>query len=95
MSTSKEMRETVEATVTSKGQVTIPKAIRERLGIEAGADLEFRVEDDGTLTVREKKPGPERLRELRDSLPNHDVDLDEMRRKSKRAWSSQTTEGTE
>jgi AbrB family looped-hinge helix DNA binding protein len=89
------MRETIEATVTSKGQVTIPKEIRDKLGIEAGSDLEFRVEDDGSLTVREKKSGPERLRELRDRLPDHDVDLDEMRRESKRAWSSQTTEGTE
>jgi AbrB family looped-hinge helix DNA binding protein len=39
--------ETVEhcvAKVSSKGQVVIPAAIRERLGIERGTELSFRVE---------------------------------------------------
>lgn len=31
--------------VTSKGQVTIPIEIREQLGIEPGAEIEFAVED--------------------------------------------------
>lgn len=40
------------ATVTGKGQVTIPKEIRDRLGIEVGTKLDFQVEADGTLRVR-------------------------------------------
>ena len=32
---------TVEATVTSKGQVTLPKSVRSRLGIEAGSRIRF------------------------------------------------------
>ena len=32
------------ATVTSKGQVTVPKAVRDALGIRAGDRLVFRVE---------------------------------------------------
>jgi AbrB family looped-hinge helix DNA binding protein len=39
------------ATVTSKGQVTIPAALRQQLGIERGDRLLFAVED-GTLRVR-------------------------------------------
>lgn len=39
------------STVTSKGQVTIPKAVRDRLRLEAGDKLDFRVEDDGTIRV--------------------------------------------
>lgn len=45
------------ATVTDKGQVTVPKEIRDRLGIEAGAKLDFQIEPDGTLRVRPLKRG--------------------------------------
>lgn len=40
------------STVTDKGQVTLPKAIRDRLGIRAGSRIEFEVQPDDTLTVR-------------------------------------------
>jgi AbrB family looped-hinge helix DNA binding protein len=39
------------ATVTSKGQVTIPKRVRDEFGIAPGTELEFRVEND-SLRVR-------------------------------------------
>ena len=39
------------ATVTSKGQVTIPKPVREALEIHAGDRLSFNVRADGTLEV--------------------------------------------
>lgn len=45
------------ATVTDKGQVTVPKEIRDRLGIEPGVKLDFQVEPDGTLRVRPLKRG--------------------------------------
>ena len=35
------------ATVTSKGQVTIPKPVRDRLGINPGSKVEFEVAEDG------------------------------------------------
>jgi len=38
-------------TLTSKGQITIPKAVRERLGLEAGDKVDFRVRDDRTATL--------------------------------------------
>jgi len=38
-------------TVTSKGQVTIPKAVREKLGIEPGNAVDFRVEPDGKVVL--------------------------------------------
>jgi antitoxin PrlF len=40
------------ATVTDKGQVTVPKALRDQLGIAPGSRLEFEIEADGTLRVR-------------------------------------------
>lgn len=36
------------ATVTSKGQVTIPIEVRERLGIETGTRVQFLAHADGT-----------------------------------------------
>lgn len=37
--------------VSEKGQVTIPKQLRDRLGIEAGQELDF-TEEEGRLIVR-------------------------------------------
>ena len=43
-------------TVTSKGQVTIPKPVREHLGITPGSQVEFRRAADGSI-VLEKADG--------------------------------------
>ncbi len=37
--------------VTSKGQVTIPKEIRDRLGIGAGSEVDFVATEDGVQLV--------------------------------------------
>lgn len=42
----------VAATMTSKGQVTVPKAIREALGLQAGDSVVFRIEGDSASLVR-------------------------------------------
>jgi antitoxin PrlF len=49
------------ATVTTKGQVTIPKEVREHLGVETGDRLSFVVQEDGTVLV---KPITRHVREL-------------------------------
>lgn len=43
-------------TLTSKGQLTLPKAIRDELKLDAGAKLDFVVDKDGTLRVRPLRP---------------------------------------
>ncbi|AGB17603.1 looped-hinge helix DNA binding domain, AbrB family [Halovivax ruber XH-70] len=78
-----------EARVTSKGQVTIPKEIRERLELDAGTEVEFVLDDEGQITVHRKRSTMAELQALRDRLADHDVDLDEMRAASKRAWADQ------
>ena len=40
------------AVVTSKGQLTLPKGIRERLGLSAGSRLDFQVDERGWLMAR-------------------------------------------
>jgi AbrB family looped-hinge helix DNA binding protein len=39
----------LEATVTSKGQITLPKSLRERLGLRRGSRIRFRVDAHGRL----------------------------------------------
>lgn len=39
-------------TLTSKGQLTLPKAIREQMKLDAGSKLDFHVLADGTLAAR-------------------------------------------
>ncbi|MFZ1827877.1 MAG: AbrB/MazE/SpoVT family DNA-binding domain-containing protein [Candidatus Competibacteraceae bacterium] len=38
-------------TLTSKGQVTIPKFIRELLGLQAGSAVDFQVTEEGQVLV--------------------------------------------
>ena len=42
----------VAARVTSKGQVTVPKAVREALGIKDGDEVVFRVEGQRAVLAR-------------------------------------------
>ena len=40
-----------ESTVTSKGQITIPKVVRERLNLEPGDKVQFEIQDDGSVLM--------------------------------------------
>lgn len=42
------------ATVTSKGQTTIPRDVREAAGLKAGDRIHFTVLEDGTIILRVK-----------------------------------------
>ena len=54
-----------DATLTAKGQTTIPKDIRERLGLAPGDKLVFTALSDGTVVMRAKT---RRLLDLAGSL---------------------------
>jgi antitoxin PrlF len=53
------------ATLTSKGQVTLPKAIRDLLRLDTGDRVDFVVKEDGTVVLR---PATVHVRELRGFL---------------------------
>ncbi|MGF1595527.1 MAG: AbrB/MazE/SpoVT family DNA-binding domain-containing protein [Acidimicrobiales bacterium] len=53
--------------VTEKGQVTIPKEIRDALGIGAGTEVEFERRDD-TILVRKRADRPSRGHKLAERL---------------------------
>lgn len=44
----------VSAKVTSKGQITIPKHVRDRLGLDPGDEVEF-IEEDGAFRIRKER----------------------------------------
>jgi antitoxin PrlF len=44
-----------EATMTSKGQLTLPREIRERLGVRTGGKLRFAIEDGNRVTVSARR----------------------------------------
>ena len=43
-----------QTTLTSKGQVTVPREIRARLGLKSGDKLVFTLLSDGTVVMRAK-----------------------------------------
>jgi len=49
-------RNTMATTVTSKGQVTIPKPVRDHLGLGPGSRVAFRLAADGSVVI-EKADG--------------------------------------
>ena len=48
-----------QATITSKGQITLPKPIRQALGVDAGGKVEFELREDGHVTVTRAEVGHE------------------------------------
>jgi AbrB family looped-hinge helix DNA binding protein len=53
-------------TVTSKGQVTIPKPVRDHLGIGPGSQVTFRLAADGSIVIEraDGKQHPSRFAKL-------------------------------
>lgn len=69
----------VKVTVTRNTQITIPKEIREKLGIRIGDKVEIDIEDE-KVVVRKIKPS---LMEYRDFLPpGYDLVLEKIRKDS-------------
>jgi antitoxin PrlF len=58
---------TLTVRVTEKGQVTIPKELRDAFGIGAGTHVEF-VEHDGAIVVRKISGAPGRGRRIAERL---------------------------
>ena len=57
----------MQTTLTSKGQMTLPSAVRARLGLEAGDRLLVTVQDDDTIIL--KRPPAAVVTALRGLLP--------------------------
>jgi AbrB family looped-hinge helix DNA binding protein len=66
----------MESAITTKGQATIPKAIRDHLGVKPGDRIKFFVHPDGGVIVLPKLP----VRALRGMVkaPRRPVSINEM-----------------
>ncbi|MFP4285755.1 MAG: AbrB/MazE/SpoVT family DNA-binding domain-containing protein [Desulfovermiculus sp.] len=69
----------MHATVTSKGQITLPKALRERLKLSAGDRVEFIVDDEHCARLVVTRVA---VTSLKGMLPRHSqpVSLEDMDR---------------
>lgn len=82
----------IEATVTSKGQITIPKGIRDHLGLHTGSAVVF-VEQDRRVIMQPKIQNPlQGLRALRQQLEAEGKlisrsRLKQMLKEEKKEWS--------
>ncbi len=67
------------ATVTAKGQITVPKPVRDRLKLRPGDRVEFFLRDDGTV---EFAPVTNPVKSLKGILPRpaRSVSLEDMDR---------------
>ena len=61
----------VTATMTSKGQLTVPKEVRDRLGLKPGDKVELVLSGDHMVTMRKRRRL--RLEEVLGSLPTNGV----------------------
>ncbi len=67
------------ATITSKGQITIPKEVRDALGVEAGDRVEFVAQATGVYTVVASTRDVRHLKGLV-AKPARPVSVEEMNR---------------
>jgi antitoxin PrlF len=67
----------MHATLTSKGQITLPKALRDRFHLSAGDRVEFVLEDGDTVRLVVKRGS---VKDLKGMLPrpNAPVSLEDM-----------------
>jgi len=66
------------ATMTSKGQITVPKEIRDRLGLEAGRRIDFQIDRSGRLVLRPRSRDIRALRGFLKSPWKRPITLREM-----------------
>jgi len=67
----------MQATITSKGQITLPKALRDHLHLSAGDRVEFILEDNNVVRMVPRTTSITRLKGMLPK-PKRPVSLEEM-----------------
>jgi antitoxin PrlF len=87
--TSRNSLTTVEATVTSKGQVTLPSELRKRLGLKQGSRIRFSIPESGPVQMEPVRYKIEDLWRMSDARgkPGKFMSFEEMNEaKARRKW---------
>ncbi len=74
------------ATVTSKGQVTVPKPIRDRLKLHTGDRLDFVLEEEGKVILRKASIPIQELEGILHRADRKSVSLEEMKETVRRRF---------
>ena len=69
--------EIVTSRITSKGQVTVPKAVRESLGIKTGDSISYEVHENNAVIRRIPKVDLEWAKSIENTLTEWKDDLDD------------------
>ncbi len=76
-----------KAKISQKGQVTIPKSIRETLGLEPGKKVSFEVIGKEAVIYPEIEDPLEELKQLREEVRFDEKEIEDMIESSKNKWS--------
>jgi antitoxin PrlF len=74
------------ATMTSKGQITVPKEVRDALHLEAGTKIQFQVTPNGDILLRPKSWDVSRLKGMVKPPPGVHVSIAEMKESIAEGW---------
>lgn len=78
----------MESKITSKGQITIPKRIREKWGLKTGERVIFQMRrDEAILTPKVENPLQELIKLRREIPLFSEKEIKEMIKSSKKEWS--------
>jgi AbrB family looped-hinge helix DNA binding protein len=81
------MNNIVVSTVTSKGQITIPKEIRDRLRLQTGHQVEFQVDRQGQVIMRPRNVDVRKLKGIVRHTRKTPVSVEEMNEAIARGYS--------
>lgn len=76
-----------EATITSKGQITIPKKIRDRLGLTPGTKVAFLVRGKEVVLLPKPKDPLKELENLRKEISFTEEEITSFMQEAKQKWS--------
>jgi len=76
-----------EAKITSKGQVTIPKEVRESLGLHTGTRIIFIVENGEAIMMAKAKDPFKELEKMREEISFTPQEVEDLIKESKQSWS--------